>query len=224
MNTGSSSTLGNNRRRSLRMHQHHQQQHQQPPLLDKVEEHGHSSRESFHLSVNPCPAAVPQMAISTTTSNSQLVPAAYHTSRRIRARRRMQETQQQQSLPKRPGWPGIWWADAGGVGLAVGPSHVLHTVSTVLAVYTIDPMTGSQTASKVFALQDLFAPVRAANCRSVRPCLLCQILMPFEQAACLAAVHFNMIFLARQTQLVVPNAATTLAGKTGVKNSVTLTD
>jgi hypothetical protein len=60
------------------------------------------------------------------------------------------------------------WADAGGVRVATGPSHVLHSVSTVLAVYTIDAASGSQVASKMFALQDLFAPVGAANCRSER--------------------------------------------------------
>jgi hypothetical protein len=42
---------------------------------------------------------------------------------------------------------------------------VLHSVSTVLAVYTVDAASGSQVASKTFALQDLFAPVGAANCR-----------------------------------------------------------
>jgi hypothetical protein len=50
------------------------------------------------------------------------------------------------------------WADAGGVGVAVGPSHVLHSVSTVLAVYTVEAASGSQGG-----VQDLCTagPVRA---------------------------------------------------------------
>lgn len=67
---------------------------------------------------------------------------------------------------RRPsGWSGLWWAEAGGIGLAAGPGHLVHAVSTVIAVYTVDPVTGSKEASKIFALQDLFAPVGAANCR-----------------------------------------------------------
>jgi hypothetical protein len=104
------------------------------------------------------------LAFLSQSNRSQPVPAN-KVPRHSRARQMMQQQQQQQSLLKRPGWPGIWWADAGGVGLAVGPSHALHTVSTVLAIYTFDPATGDQVASKTFALQDLFAPVRAANCR-----------------------------------------------------------
>jgi hypothetical protein len=53
--------------------------------------------------------------------------------------------------------------------VAIGPSRVLHSVSTVLAVYTVDAASGSQVASKTFALQDLFAPVGAANCRYKEP-------------------------------------------------------
>ncbi|WIA35755.1 hypothetical protein OEZ86_004151 [Tetradesmus obliquus] len=76
-----------------------------------------------------------------------------------------QQQQQQQQQKQRPGWTGLWWADAGGVGLAAGPGHVLHSVSTVLAVHSVDAASGNQVAAKTFALQDLFAPVGAANCR-----------------------------------------------------------
>jgi hypothetical protein len=52
------------------------------------------------------------------------------------------------------------------VGVAAGPSHLVHTISTVMAVYSLDPETGVQVGEpRVVALQDLFAPVGAANCK-----------------------------------------------------------
>jgi hypothetical protein len=80
-----------------------------------------------------------------------------------RMRRRLQ--QPGAASKPRPGWTGLWWADAGGVGVAVGPSHAVHTISTAMAVYTLDHAAGTQTEAKVVALQDLFAPVGAANCK-----------------------------------------------------------
>lgn len=87
--------------------------------------------------------------------------------------RRLQQQEQQwfaeaeadTATQKPSGWSGLWWAEAGGVGLAAGPAHIIHAISTVLAVYTVDPDTGSKQASKIFALQDLFAPVGASNCK-----------------------------------------------------------
>jgi hypothetical protein len=73
--------------------------------------------------------------------------------------------QQAPASKQRPGWTGLWWADAGGVGVAAGPAHAVHTISTVMAVYTLDPATGNQIEQRVVALQDLFAPVGAANCK-----------------------------------------------------------
>ncbi|KAF8057896.1 coq6 [Scenedesmus sp. PABB004] len=69
-------------------------------------------------------------------------------------------------LPRRPGWAGLWWADAGGVGVAVGPRHVLHAAGGALAVYARAP--GGDAAGaplRTVALQDFFAPVGAALCR-----------------------------------------------------------
>jgi hypothetical protein len=74
--------------------------------------------------------------------------------------------QQAQAPKQRPGWTGLWWADAGGVGVAAGPAHAVHTVSTVMAVYSLDAATGGHVGEpRVVALQDLFAPVGAANCK-----------------------------------------------------------
>jgi hypothetical protein len=97
---------------------------------------------------------------TTTTSSSSSSPTA--TASSISSNRKLQQAP---ASKQRPGWTGLWWADAGGVGVAAGPAHAVHTISTVMAVYTLDPATGNQVDQRVVALQDLFAPVGAANCK-----------------------------------------------------------
>lgn len=98
------------------------------------------------------PTAAPQHSSHTSSSGSS-------------GSKRRRRLQQAAGAKQRPGWTGLWWGDAGGVGVATGPSHAVHTISTVMAVYTLDPATGLQTDTRTVALQDLFAPVGAANCK-----------------------------------------------------------
>jgi len=96
----------------------------------------------------------------------QAVPQhSSHSSSNSSSSKRRRRLQQAAGAKQRPGWTGLWWGDAGGVGVAAGPSHAVHTISTVMAVYTLDPATGLQTDTRTVALQDLFAPVGAANCK-----------------------------------------------------------
>jgi hypothetical protein len=152
---------GNYARRKLLQQQQQQQQEQQ--------------QQSLRVAASDTAApGIDQQLASASTASSKQQPAQQQRSAPLQAqislsRRRLQQQQQQQQQQsgqkQRPGWTGLWWADAGGIGVAAGPLHVLHSVSTVLAVYSVDPASGSQVASKTFALQDLFAPVGAANCR-----------------------------------------------------------
>jgi hypothetical protein len=147
---------GNYARRKL---QQQQQQQQQESLL--------AGEESTAASAASQPLDLVQSGKQQQQQQQRQDPDTQHSGGSFNSRRilQQQQQQQQQGTKQRPGWTGLWWADAGGVGVAVGPSHVLHSVSTVLAVYTVDAASGSQVASKTFALQDLFAPVGAANCR-----------------------------------------------------------
>jgi hypothetical protein len=109
----------------------------------------------------------------TLSSTSQPVHAMPPRHRRLQQQEPSQQQQQQQQQqagaprPLRAGWHGLWWTDAGGVSVAAGPRHALHAVSGALTVYDVDPGSGAQTGARTVSLQDLFAPVGAANCRCV---------------------------------------------------------
>lgn len=140
------------------------------PLLERIDLDAAASagaggsgrrRLQSHISGQP-PGTTPS---APTWAEGRSVAAAGSLQRHQRLHSRRLQQQQQPAQPQqRPGWPGIWWADAGGVGMAAGPSHVLHAVSSVLAVYTVDSA-GAAVATRIVALQDLFAPVGAANCK-----------------------------------------------------------